>query len=146
MGEDAYQLLGRFKNRVISVNKKIHGVYDRLGAAKWESYWWGGIVMQYHKHIYPGIMKRYRRQGYFNEERGTIEKGCYASIKDFLALPLRKQSFINKLKAENDIMMIIFKLHKAFKMLSKIMLISHYILELIGILYLNMIELILKEL
>lgn len=103
MGEDAYQLLGRFKNRVISVNKKIHGVYDRLGAAKWESYWWGGIVMQYHKHIYPGIMKRYRRQGYFNEERGTIEKGCYASIKDFLALPLRKQSFINKLKAENDI-------------------------------------------
>ena len=102
MGDEAYQLLGRFKGRVISVNKKIHGVYDRLGAAKWESYWWGGIVMQYHKHIYPGIMKRYRRQGYFNEERGTIEKGCYASIKDFLALPLHKAKYAKKLKEENN--------------------------------------------
>lgn len=102
MGDEAYQLLGRFKGRVISVNKKIHGVYDRLGAAKWESYWWGGIVMQYHKHIYPGIMKRYRRQGYFNEERGTIEKGCYASIKDFLAIPLHKAKYAKKLKEENN--------------------------------------------
>ena len=102
IGDDAYQILGRFKGRVISVNKKIHGIYDRLGAAKWESYWWGGIVMQYHKHLYPGIMKRYRRQGYFNEERGTIEKGCYASIKDFLALPLHKHKFAAKLKADNN--------------------------------------------
>ena len=102
IGDDAYKILGAFKGRVISVNKKIHGVYDKLGAAKWESYWWGGLVMQYHKHIYPGIMKRYRRQGYFNEERGTIEKGCYASIKDFLALPLHKRSFAKKLQEDNN--------------------------------------------
>lgn len=102
IGDEAYQILGSFKGRVISVNKKIHGVYDKLGAAKWESYWWGGLVMQYHKHIYPGIMKRYRRQGYFNEERGTIEKGCYASIKDFLALPLHKRKFAKKLKEDNN--------------------------------------------
>lgn len=102
LGDEAYQILGRFKGRIISVNKKIHGVYDKLGAAKWESYWWGGLVMQYHKHLYPGIMKRYRRQGYFNEERGTIEKGCYASIKDFLALPLHKKNFADKLKADNN--------------------------------------------
>ena len=100
MGDEAYKLLGAFKGRVISVNKKIHGVYDKLGAAKWESYCWGGLVMQYHKHIYPGIMKRYRRQGYFNEERGTIEKGCYASLKDFLALPLRKEKYRKQLQAE----------------------------------------------
>lgn len=102
IGDEAYQILGSFKGRVISVNKKIHGVYDKLGAAKWESYWWGGLVMQYHKHIYPGIMKRYRRQGYFNEERGTIEKGCYASIKDFLALPLHKRKFAKKLQEDNN--------------------------------------------
>ena len=100
MGDEAYKLLGAFKGRVISVNKKIHGVYDKLGAAKWESYCWGGLVMQYHKHIYPGIMKRYRRKGYFNEERGTIEKGCYASLKDFLALPLRKEKYRKQLQAE----------------------------------------------
>lgn len=102
IGDEAYKILGAFKGRAISVNKKIHGVYDKLGAAKWESYWWGGLVMQYHKHIYPGIMKRYRRQGYFNEERGTIEKGCYASIKDFLALPLHKQKFAKKLQEDNN--------------------------------------------
>lgn len=100
LGDEAYKILGTFKGRVISVNKKIHGVYDRLGAAKWESYWWGGLVMQYHKHLYPGIMKRWRRQGYFNEERGTIEKGCYASLKDFLALPLHKAKYAKKLQAE----------------------------------------------
>lgn len=103
LGDEAYQILGRFKGTAISVNEKIHGAYDKLGAAKWESYWWGGIVMQYHKHIYPGIMKRYRRQGYYNEERGTIEKGCYASLKDFLALPLHKQQYIKKLKADTGI-------------------------------------------
>lgn len=111
LGDEAYDILGRFKGTAISVNKKIHGVYDKLGAAKWESYWWGGIVMQYHKHIYPGIMKRYRRQGYYNEERGTIEKGCYASLKDFLALPLHKQQYAKQL--QNDIGMSNAELERA---------------------------------
>lgn len=102
MGDEAYKLLGAFKGRVISVNKKIHGVYDKLGAAQLEKYWFGSLVMQYHKHIYPGVMKRYRRQGYFNEERGTIEKGCYAAIKDFLALPLHKAQFAKKLQRDNN--------------------------------------------
>ena len=87
---DAYKILGALKGRIISVNKKIHGVYDRLGSAQLEKYWWGALAMQYHKHIYPGIMKRYRRHGYYNEERGTIEKGCYNALIDFLALPIRK--------------------------------------------------------
>lgn len=98
--DEAYAIIGRFKGRIISVNKKIHGIYDKLGAAMLESHWLGGLIMQYHKHIYPGIMKRYRRQGYFNEERGTIEKGIYASIKDFLTLPLDKVKFQNKLKRD----------------------------------------------
>ena len=50
--DDAYKLLGIFKGKVISTNKKIHGVYDKLGGARIESEWWGGLVMQYHKHIH----------------------------------------------------------------------------------------------
>lgn len=46
--------------------------------------------MQYHKHLYPGFMKRYRRKGYFNEERQTIEKGSYNALFDFIALPINK--------------------------------------------------------
>lgn len=86
---DAYKILGALKGKVISVNKKIHGVYDRMGSAQIEKYWWGALVMQYHKHIYPGFMKRYRRHGYYNEERGTIEKGCYNALIDFLSIPIR---------------------------------------------------------
>lgn len=94
---DAYRLLGEFKGKVISVNKEIHGVYDKLGAAQAEKHWWGSLAMQYHKHIYPGILKHFRRQGYFNEERGAMTIGCGPALLDFLSLPIRK------MKAEREL-------------------------------------------
>ena len=87
---DGYMFLGYMKGKVISVNKKIHGVYDKLGATQLEKQWWGSLAMQYHKHIYPGVMKHYRRKGYFNEERGTKEIGCAPALFDFLTTPIRK--------------------------------------------------------
>lgn len=94
---DAYKFLGEFKGKVISVNKEIHGVYDKLGAAQLEKHWWGSLAMQYHKHIYPGILKHYRKQGYFNEERGAFTLGCGPALMDFLSMPL------NKIKADREI-------------------------------------------
>lgn len=94
---DAYKLLGEFKGKVISINKEIHGVYDKLGAAQLEKHWWGSLAMQYHKHIYPGILKHYRRQGYFNEERGAFTLGCGPALMDFLSMPL------DKIKADREI-------------------------------------------
>lgn len=96
-------LLAGFKGRVVSVNKKIHGIYSKLGAAQLENKWGGSLVMQYHKHIYPGLMKRYRRQGYFNEERGTVEKGTTVALFDFLALPFHKKEFVKRIKADTNI-------------------------------------------
>lgn len=87
---DGYMFLGYMKGKVISVNKKIHGVYDKLGAAQLEKQWWGSLAMQYHKHIYPGVMKHYRRKGYFNEERGTKEVGCAPALFDFITTPIRQ--------------------------------------------------------
>ena len=87
---DGYMFLGYMKGKVISTNKKIHGVYDKLGAAQLEKQWWGSLAMQYHKHIYPGVMKHYRRKGYFNEERGTKEVGCAPALFDFLTTPIRQ--------------------------------------------------------
>ena len=100
--DEAMELLAGFKGRVISVNKKIHGIYDKLGAARFENKWGGALIMQYHKHFYPGIMKRWRRQGYFNEERGTIEKGTNMALLDFIALPFHNIQFVKKLKADNN--------------------------------------------
>lgn len=76
--------LAAFKGKVVSVNKKIHGVYDRLGGARIESSWvFGSLVMQYHKHIYTGALKHFRVNGYYNESRESIERGFYVSLWDF---------------------------------------------------------------
>lgn len=77
----------KFVEKVIKVNKKVHGVYDKIGAAKIENEWWGGIVMQFHKHLYPGFKKRYRRHGYYDEVLETIEKGSYNSLMQFINTP-----------------------------------------------------------
>ena len=100
---DALQFLANFKGRVISVNKKIHGSYDKSGRAKVENTWWGSILTQYHKHLPIGFAKRYRSKGYFNEERGTKEKGSYVSIIDFLSIPVKKhQTLLNLTDEEVD--------------------------------------------
>lgn len=91
--------------KVIKVNKKIHGVYDKIGAAKIENEWWGGVVMQFHKHLYPGFKKRYRRHGYYDEVLETIEKGAYNSLMQFINTPYhltkykRSQEELNTLQA-----------------------------------------------
>ena len=82
----AIDLMGRFSERVRSINKKIHGVYNRLGSADIERKWYGSLIMQYHKHLPMGILKRYRIRGYYNETRGSVEKGMVSSVVDFLSL------------------------------------------------------------
>lgn len=73
------------KNKTIAINKKIHGYYDKYSASRLEFKWYGGILMQYHKHIYPGIMKRFRTKGYYNETTKTVEIGSYTALYNFLA-------------------------------------------------------------
>lgn len=82
-------MINGLRNTTIALNKKIHGVYDKIGAARIEFSWWGGLVMQYHKHIYPGIMKRFRWKGYYNEQTNTVEIGSYAAFVKLLGREFR---------------------------------------------------------
>ena len=82
-------MVNELRNTTIALNKKIHGVYDKIGAARIEFSWWGGLVMQYHKHIYPGIMKRFRWKGYYNEQTNTVEIGSYAALVRLLGREFR---------------------------------------------------------
>lgn len=82
-------MVNGLRNTTIALNKKIHGVYDKIGAARIEFSWWGGLVMQYHKHIYPGIMKRFRWKGYYNEQTNTVEIGSYAALVRLLGREFR---------------------------------------------------------
>jgi len=73
-----------FKSKMFRINNRIHGVYNKIGAANIEKYWWGSLVMQYHKHLYPGFMKRFRQKGFYNETRQTSEKGSYITAFNLL--------------------------------------------------------------
>lgn len=93
-------MINDIKNKTINLNKKIHGVYDKLGAASIEFTWWGSLVMQYHKHLYPGVMKRFRRRGYYNEQTNTIEVGSYVAFVDFLGKEFR--NVVSDAKKQGD--------------------------------------------
>lgn len=110
------EMFGQFREYIISVNKKIHGVYDKYGAARIESEWWGNLLMQYHKHLYPGIMKRWRKTGYYNEIRGSAEKGSIISLFDFLSIEF--DGLKDKVKenvATNDTNKAIASIQEIFK-------------------------------
>ena len=93
-------MINDIKNKTINLNKKIHGVYDKIGAALIEFTWWGSLVMQYHKHLYPGVMKRFRRRGYYNEQTNTIEIGSYVAFVDFLGKEFR--NVVSDAKKQGD--------------------------------------------
>ena len=95
----AYYLNGRFSERVRKVNNKIHGVYNKMGQAYIEGKWYGSLVMQYHKHLPIGILKRYRARGYFNETRGTSEKGLTQTLWDVYLNPYS----LNNRRVQRDI-------------------------------------------
>lgn len=95
--------LAGFKGKVVSVNKKIHGVYDRLGGARIESTWvFGSLLMQYHKHIYTGALKHFRTNGYYNESRESVERGFYVSLWDFATTEFKGLGRRAKEQANDD--------------------------------------------
>lgn len=83
---EAMALVGAFSNKVRKVNNRIHGAYNRQSAAYIERTWWGSLVMQYHKHLPIGILKRYMARGHYNETRGSVDKGMVQTIKDLFRL------------------------------------------------------------
>lgn len=94
-------LVAEFREKVKAVNKKIHGVYDKDGAALIESKWWGSLVMQYHKHLPTGIWKRWRRKGYYSEFRGSMERGTYQTLIDFIGTEFTNFKTRRNKKQEN---------------------------------------------
>lgn len=89
-----------FRNKVLTVNHHIHGIYDKIGANILQQSWWGALLMQFHKHLVPGFQKRlgYRLghfDGVYNEARETINKGSYVSLAEFITFPVRKYYELN---------------------------------------------------
>lgn len=92
--------IATFRNKVISVNHQIHGIYDKIGANQLQQSWWGALLMQFHKHLVPGFQKRFGYRlghfdGIYNETRESISKGTYVSLGEFIAMPFKKYYELN---------------------------------------------------
>jgi hypothetical protein len=92
--------IAAFRNKVISVNHQIHGIYDKIGANQLQQSWWGALLMQFHKHLVPGYQKRFGYRlghfdGIYNETRESISKGSYVSLGEFIAMPFKKYYELN---------------------------------------------------
>lgn len=89
-----------FRNKVLTVNHHIHGIYDKIGANILQQSWWGALLMQFHKHLVPGFQKRFGYRlghfdGVYNETRETVNKGSYISLAEFITFPVRKYYELN---------------------------------------------------
>lgn len=92
--------IAAFRNKVISVNHQIHGIYDKIGANQLQQSWWGALLMQFHKHLVPGYQKRFGYRlghfdGIYNETRESVSKGTYVSLGEFIAMPFKKYYELN---------------------------------------------------
>ena len=92
--------IAAFRNKVISVNHQIHGIYDKIGANQLQQSCWGALLMQFHKHLVPGFQKRFGYRlghfdGIYNETRESINKGTYVSLGEFIAMPFKKYYELN---------------------------------------------------
>lgn len=112
---DLEHLIAGFRKKVIAVNDKIHGVYNKDGAAQIESTWWGSILMQYHKHLYNGIFKRWRKKGFYSEFRGSRERGSYITFMDFLGTEFTNFKERIKNKQEDGENIVLASLQVAMK-------------------------------
>lgn len=92
--------IAAFRNKVISVNHQIHGIYDKIGANQLQQSWWGALLIQFHKHLVPEFQKRFGYRlghfdGIYNETRESVSKGAYVSLGEFIAMPFEKYYELN---------------------------------------------------
>lgn len=87
---EAVLLMAKISEKTRHINNKIHGIYNKKEAAYIERKWYGGLIMQYHKHIPMGLLKRYMARGHWNEFRQSVDKGMVQSVMDLTSLNLEK--------------------------------------------------------
>ena len=77
-----------FKRKVIAVNQYMHGIYNKEHASTLQHYALGRLFMQFKKHMYPALTKRFGYKfgkGYFNEHRELYEEGIYITTAKYLS-------------------------------------------------------------
>lgn len=92
-----------FQRKVISVNQKIHGIYNKLDAGTNQNTAIGRLAMQYRKWMRPGWNKRFGARfgkGSWNENRNELDNGSYITFLRFLTKPILDNLSHEKFKNE----------------------------------------------
>jgi hypothetical protein len=79
-----------FKNKILQLNKGMHGAYSELNANMLQHYALGRLGMQFHKFIYPGWTRRFGAKfggSIWNEGTNSYNKGYYTSAWEFITKP-----------------------------------------------------------
>ncbi len=97
-----------FTDRVIRVNHKLHGIYNKEDKGTINNIWIGRLLLQFRNWARPGWNKRFGSRGglktlvdlamgknikegttFWNEGRGEYDKGMYISTWEFITTPIR---------------------------------------------------------
>jgi hypothetical protein len=82
--------LFKFKERVLGVNQRLHGIYNTEDAAVLQRYAIGRLAMQFRKWMRPGWNRRFGAKfgkGFYNEKVRDYEEGMYITTFKFLSSP-----------------------------------------------------------
>ena len=85
-----------FKNKVVHVNQKNNGIYNKDDAATLSRRAIGKLALQFRKYMRPSWNKRFGSKfgkAYWNEQRKEWDKGSYISLLHFLGTPFKDISF-----------------------------------------------------
>lgn len=81
-----------FENKVVGVNHKLHGIYNKSDRSIFQQQFYGRAVMQFRKYYIPGLNKRFGRtfgKSTYSERLGREEEGMYVSTFNFLTKPVK---------------------------------------------------------
>ncbi len=79
-----------FRNRLHSINKSLHGVYNKFDKSLLQRRWYGKLALMFRKYMFTAFKSRYGRK-YVDYELGSVNEGywntfakkMYSDIKDF---------------------------------------------------------------
>lgn len=79
--------LSRFRQKVISVNQYLHGIYNKEDAGTIQKYALGRMAIQFRKWMRPGWNKRFGTKfgkSFWNERREAPDEGMYVTTYNFV--------------------------------------------------------------
>jgi len=91
--------LALFRNKVVRVNHKLHGIYNKDDASIIQRTTLGKFLAQFRKWLRPGWNKRFGSKfgkSFWNEGRNEWDEGSYTNTFKFLTTPFRGHEWFKK--------------------------------------------------